>query len=97
MAVTIAQSNVLSEMQAEASELISIKARMNSLVMMYTSESIGALTDGDIQSLAEFAHVTAAELQTAGTALAALNTALGDFSQLSNVAKLLKIVKAVPK
>jgi hypothetical protein len=97
MAVTIAQSNVLSEMQTEASELISIKARMNSLVLMYTSESIATLTDADIQSLAEFAHVTAMELQTAGAALAAINTALGDFSQNSNVAKLLKIVKAVPK
>jgi hypothetical protein len=97
MAVTIAQSNVLSEMQTEASELISIKARMNSLVLMYASESIAALTDADIQSLAEFAHVTAVELQAAGVALAAINTALGDFSQNSNVAKLLKIVKAVPK
>jgi hypothetical protein len=41
--------------------------------------------------------MTQAELQAVGVALAAINTTLGDFSGGSNVAALIKIVKAVPK
>ena len=97
MALTIAQKNVLSEFQQESTELIKIKYRMIALVQMYTNENIGAVTDSDLLTLPETAHVTAAELQAAGTALAAINTTLGDFSAASNVAKLLKIVTAVPR
>lgn len=97
MATTVVQRNVLAEMQAMSTELLNIKARMVSLVAMYTNENIAGLVDADFAELAEFAHITAAELQAAGGALVAVNTALGDYTPASNVAKLLKIVKAVPK
>ena len=97
MATTIVQRNVLSEIQAIASELLSIKARMVSITAMYINEDLGSLTDADFAALAEFAHITATEFRAAGAALVAVNTALGDYSPTSNVARLLRIVKAVPK
>lgn len=97
MAMTQVQKNVISEMQTMASELLSIKGRMTSLTAMYANEGIAALTDADFAVIAPFAHILAAELQAAGAALVAVNTALGDWTPTSNVAKLLKIVTAVPK
>ena len=97
MALTIAQQNVVSELQIIAADVIKAKYRMIALVQMYTNESIAALTTGDLQAYADFAHLTAAELQEAAAALAAINTTIGDFGASSNVAKLLKIVTAVPK
>jgi hypothetical protein len=97
MSTTTVQKNVLAEIQTIASELLSIKARMVSLVAMYTNEGIASLADDDLKELSEFAHVTMVELQAAGGALVAVNTSLGDYTPTSNVAKLLKIVKAVPR
>lgn len=97
MPLTIAQQNVVSELQIIASEIIRTKYRMIALVQMYTNESIGSLTTQDLQEYADFAHMTYLELQDAAAALAAINTTIGDFSAATNAAKLLKIVKAVPK
>jgi hypothetical protein len=97
MALTIAQQNVVSEFQQLSTDLIKAKYRMIALVAMYTNEGIGSVTTPDLQGYPDFAHITAAELQAAGAALSAVNTTLGDFSGGSNVAALMKIVKAVPK
>ncbi len=97
MALTNVQQNIVSELQALAGELLSIKNRLNSLTEMYTNEGIGALTDADFQLYAEFVHITAAELSAAAGALVAVNTALGDFTAGSNVSKLLKILRNVPR
>jgi len=97
MPLTIAQQNVVSELQIMASDVVRTKYRMIALVQMYTNEAIGSLTTEDLQIYAEFAHMTATELQEAAAALAAINTTIGDFGAASNAAKLLKIVKAVPK
>jgi len=97
MAMTEVQKNIVSEMQTISSELLSIKGRMTSLVGMYANEGIGVLADADLAGTAPFAHVLATELQAAGAALVAINTALGDWTSASNIAKLLKIVTAVPK
>ena len=97
MALTNVQQNIVSELQAISGELISIKNRLNSLTQMYTSEGIAALLDEDFQLYAEFAHITAAELQAAGGALLSIDTALGDFTAGSNVSKLLKILRGVPR
>jgi hypothetical protein len=97
MALNVVQTNIVSEIQTISSELLSIKGRMTSLVGMYANEGISALTDADYASYPPFAHIIAAELQAAGAALVAINTALGDWTPTSNVAKLLKIVTAVPK
>jgi hypothetical protein len=97
MATTIAQKNMLSEIQTIASELLSIKARMVSIIAMYTNEGLNDLTDADFVALPEFAHITAVEFQAAVAALVAVNTALGDYSASSNVAKLFRIVRGVPR
>jgi hypothetical protein len=97
MSLTLAQQNVVSELQTMASEVVRTKYRMIALVQMYVNESIGSLTTDDLHWYADFAHLTAAELQDAAAALAAINTTIGDFGAASNAAKLLKIVKAVPK
>lgn len=94
---TTVQKNVLAEIQQIASELLSIKARMVSITAMYTNEGLANLTDADFAELDEFKHITAAEFQAAGTALVAVNTVLGDYGAASNVGKLLRIVKSVPK
>jgi hypothetical protein len=96
MAANLVQQNILVEMQIMASELLSFKARIVSLIAMYTNEGIAALTDADFAAMVEFAHITAVENAAAGAALVAINTALGDYTPTSNVAKLLKIVKSVP-
>lgn len=97
MALNIAQQNVVSELQIMAAEVVKTKYRMIALVQMYTNEAIAALTTEDLQGYADFAHMTATELQEAAAALAAINTTIGDFGAASNAAKLLKIVTSVPK
>ncbi len=95
--MTNVQQNVASEIQKISSELLSIKARLNSITLMYASEGLATLPTEEFAALAEFAHVTAPEFQGAATALGAINTTLGDFTPTSNVAKLLKIVTGVPR
>lgn len=97
MAMTIAQQNIASEIQKISSELVSIKGRMTALTQMYTNEGMGNLTDADFATYPEMAHVTGVEFQGAGAALVAINTTLGDWSANSNVAKMLKILKGMPK
>ncbi len=91
------QQNVASEIQKISSELLSIKARLSSITLMYANEGLAALTTEELAALAELAHVTASEFQSKNAALSEINTALGDYTPTSNVAKLLKIVSGVPK
>ena len=96
MTMTNVQQEIVSELQQIASELISIQARLTTISAMYTNEGIGNLVDADFAALAPFAHIQAAELLAAATALIAINTTLGT-NATSNWAKLLKIVPSVPR
>jgi hypothetical protein len=97
MAMLNVQKNVASEMQSMANDILSIKNRLAVVVQMYASENMAALTDADYLALAEFAHVTVAEMTAAKNALDAINTAIGDYAAGTNAKKLTQIINRVPK
>ena len=90
------QKNILSKMQQAATQQLALQNTMTELVAMWTAESINSLTDADIQSLAEFGHVTAAELAAAKNAMDTIVTAIGTYSAGTPATKLLRIVNSVP-
>lgn len=91
------QQNVLSEIQALAEQVISLKNRMSVAVAMYTAEGVNVLSDADIQALTEFAHVTQAEMTAAKNALDSINTAIGEYTAGTNATKLMRVVHIVPR
>lgn len=95
-ALTNVQQNIVSELQTMASQLVSVQSRCTLLAAMYTNENIGSLTDADFAVIPSFAHITAAELQAAAVAIAAINTALNAGTP-SNWSKMLKITEGMPK
>jgi hypothetical protein len=66
-------------------------------IAMYASENMAALTDTDYAELAEFSHVTVAEMTAARNALNEINTAMGEFVAGSAVTRLMRILNRVPE
>lgn len=97
MTVLNAQQNILTEMQSIAQQQLSLQSRMKAVVAMWTAESMANLTDADLQSLSEFAHVTAIELQGAKNGMDTITTAIGEYVVNTPATKLLKIVGSVPR
>lgn len=76
MAMTNAQKNAVSEMQAMASLLVTARTKATLLSEIYTNESLGSLTNEDFAEIPAFAHITAAEFQAAAVAINSIVTAL---------------------
>lgn len=91
------QKNLASEMQQLAADFLRAKNRLAVTIAMYASENMATLTDADYQELAEFAHVTVAEMTAAKNALNEINTAMGEYVAGTAVTRLMRIVNAVPK
>lgn len=96
MALTNVQKNVLDEMQTLAKMTIALKSRARNVVEMYGNEGLATATNEDIQALASFAGVTAAELQAAKGGLDTVATAIGEFVVGTPATKLIKICDNVP-
>jgi hypothetical protein len=96
MSATAVQKNILSEMQAIATQQLAMKNRLEAIVAMWSAENMSALTDLDLQELAEFVHVTAAELAAAKNGMDAISTAIGGYVAGTPATKLLRIVLVVP-
>lgn len=96
MAMTYVQTQICTEVQTIAEELLSIRGRLTTITEMYGNENIVALDDDAFAAVPRFAHITAAEFGAAAGALVAINTALGTGAG-SNSAKLLKIAQKVPR
>jgi hypothetical protein len=97
MTTTNAQNNVLAGMQTISISLLQIRSKLVYITQMWNNESLGNLTDADIQALTTFAGVTAAEATQAKGAFDTLLTALGDPGTAGTVAyKLLKMANNIP-
>lgn len=96
MSANNVQKNILSKMQSVSVEQLQLKTAEEELVAMWTAENMNQLTDADLAELAEFAHVTAAELQAAKGAMDTISTAIGAYVVGTPATKLLKIVNVVP-
>ena len=97
MSMNNVQKNVASAIQDLAEELLATKNRLAIVVAMYAAEGMTSLTDGDLQELAEFAHVTVAELTAAKNALGEVNTALGEYVAGTAATRLMRVARIVPK
>ena len=96
MAMTNAQKNGVSEMQAMASLLVSARTKATLLAEIYTNEALASLTNEDFAAIPSFAHITAAEFQAAALAINTIVTALNAGTPAA-WAKMLKITEAMPK
>lgn len=97
MALNNTQQNIASEMQSLAMILLEARPRLEAVLSLWTSEAMADLTDEELQELAEFAHVTVAELVGARNAMNDIVTEIADYSlAANNASKLLKIVNKVP-
>jgi hypothetical protein len=96
MSASMVQKNILSEMQQIAGQQLAMKNRLEAIVAMWSAESMSALTDLDLQELAEFTHVTAAELAAAKNGMDTISTAIGAYAAGTPATKLLRIVLTVP-
>ena len=97
MAMQNVQKNIASRMQSLAIDLIAIKTGLSVTIAMYASENMAQLTDADYAELAEFAHVTVAEMTAARNALSEANVTLGEFVPASVITRLMRIINVVPK
>ena len=96
MSASMVQMNIMTEMQAIATAQLAMKNRLQALVAMWSAEGMSALTDADIQELAEFEHVTAQELTAAKNAMDTIASAVGEYAAGTAATKLLRIVLCVP-
>jgi hypothetical protein len=96
MSASMVQMNILTEMQAIATQQLVMKNRLQAIVAMWGAESMSALTDADIQELAEFEHVTAQELAAAKNGMDAIVNAVGEYVAGTPATKLLRIVLCIP-
>lgn len=96
MAMTNAQQNAVSEMQAMASLLVVARSKATLLSEIYVNENLANLTNEDFAAYAPFAHITAAEFQTAAVAINSIVTALNAGTPAA-WAKMLKITETMPK
>lgn len=91
-----AQKNAVSEMQTLASLLVSARTKATLLAEIYTNENLASLTNDDFAQVPSFAHVTAAEFQSAASAISTIVTALNAGSPAAWT-KMLKITETMPK
>ena len=96
MSASMVQQNILTEMQQIATEQLAMKGRLEAVVAMWSAENMVTLTDTDLAELAEFAHVTAAELAAAKNGMDSIVTAIGAYAAGTPAIKLLRIVLTVP-
>ena len=96
MAINKIQTNIIDRMSDLALQQLQLMGDYTNIVQMYQAEGIASLTDDDIKTLPELAHVTVQELTLAKNAMDALVTALGGYVVNSNATKLSKIVKNLP-
>lgn len=96
MSITYVQQNILTEMQHIAAQQLSLRNRLAAVVAMWGAESMSQLTDADLAQLAEFAHVTAAELAAAKNGMDTIVTAIGEYAAGTPATRLLRIVGGVP-
>ena len=94
---TQVQQNIMDAMQQAAIKQLELQNSMTALVAMWTAESLNTLTDADIQSLASFAHVTAAELAAAKNGMDTITAAIGGYVSGTPAIKLLRIVNNIPR
>ena len=91
------QKNILTAMQQNAILLLEARDRLALLSQMWTNETMTGLSDADIQTLTEFAGVTATEALACKQAFDAVVTAMGDPGTAStNSYKMLKLANLVP-
>ena len=84
-------------MQTVAIQLLELRSTMSLLSQMWTNENTANLTDVDIQSLPDFAGVTATMALACKQSFDAVVTALGDPGTAStNAYKMLKLANRVP-
>lgn len=90
------QQNIISELQAMASQFVLIQSRATALSAMFVNENISLLTDEDFAEIPSFAHITSAELIDAAVAINDQITTLNAGTP-PNWAKMLKITESMPK
>ena len=96
MALTKLQTNIIDRMSDIALTQLRLMEDYTHIVQMYGAENVGDVTQEDISTLAELAHITPAELTAAKNAMDSLVTALGGYVTGSVATKLSKIVKNLP-
>ena len=96
MALTKIQTNIIDRMSDIALLQLRLMEDYTNIVQMYGAENVGSVTQEDLSTLAELAHVTPAELTAAKNAMDSLVTALGGYAVGSAATKLSKIVKTLP-
>lgn len=96
MAMTNAQKNAVSEMQAMASLLVVARSKATLLAEIYVSEGLGSLADADFAEIPPFAHILATEFQAASAAVNSAVTALNAGTPAAWT-KMLKITETMPK
>lgn len=96
MAMTNAQKNAVSEMQAMASLLVTARTKATLLSEIYVNETLASLTNEDFAEVPSFAHITAAEFSAAAIAISTIVAALNAGTPAA-WAKMLKITETMPK
>ena len=96
MAINKIQTNIIDRMSDLALQQLRLMEDYTNIVQMYGAESIASVSDIDMQTLPELAHITAAELTAAKNAMDILVTALGGYAAGTPATKLSKIVKNLP-
>jgi hypothetical protein len=97
MAPNNVQTNILDAVQQKAISLLRDRNTLMYISQMWANEGLNTLTDADIQTLATFKGVTAAEALAAKVSMDAILTALGDpGTGGTNAYKLLKLANNIP-
>lgn len=96
MAMTNAQKNGVSEMQAMASLLVSARSKATLLSEIYVNEELASLTDEDFAEVPGFAHITAVEFAAAAAAINSIVTSLNAGTPAAWT-RMPKIVETMPK
>ena len=81
MALTVQNSNFISELTTKSEMILDLQREIDVLVARWNqNDMFNALTDVDIQAVAAFAHLTKSEVSNAVNAVTAVSTALGDLT-----------------
>jgi len=96
MAINKIQTNIIDRMSDLALQQLRLMEDYTNIVQMYTTEGIAQLTDADMLTLPELAHVTIAELTAAKNGMDSLVTTMGGYAAGSVATRMAKIVKNLP-
>ena len=91
------QKNIAVRMQQVALSQLGLAEDMKYISAMWTTESMGSVTDAELQELADFAGVTATEMLACKQAYDAILATVGEVSTAgTNAYKMIKLANVIP-